>query len=471
MAPKKPKQPSMLTRQRQLRNQQQQVKRASSNQLPPSGGTSANRPKAVAQRTATAVGQRVTQDVATIRALADNMRRNQARADRQIPADKSPSTRRVGPGGANPKPQGQLPPGQRGGQLRTRGGALATRPSGGVLGKPSNTVQPVRVRDIGNTRRPQLTGQRDLPGGTGGGDTVRGSGVRTGQPGPNRAQLPQGARGGDLARTQSPRRSDAQARQNRAAAGSTGPNRVGQPSGSANRMYGAGRVNAAVDRALNANSPGRNIGRGSVAALALSGISAIQDALMTPAQLKVKNDNSISWDNRNKDFVDKPKPSSQRTGTSSGRTGRGGTTADRNASNTNATAGRYVPGSQQKSFAKPPAAKPKPPSSGGGGNSGGQTRSSGGSSAPRTSAPRSTAPSTPSNAGMKNQDKNYRGNLFEKTFGYKRGEAPGQKPSNFDTKSDVYTPTTKVDGSKLDALKIDQKKVDEYKRRKDRYYN
>jgi hypothetical protein len=27
---------------------------------------------------------------------------------------------------------------------------------------------------------------------------------------------------------------------------------------------------------------------------------------------------------------------------------------------------------------------------------------------------------------MKNQDKNYRGNLFEKTFGYKKGEAPDQ---------------------------------------------
>jgi hypothetical protein len=247
-------------------------------------------------------------------------------------------------------------------------------------------------------------------------------------------------------------------------------------------MYGAGRVNAAVDRALKANSPRRNIGRGSVAALALSGISAIQDALLTPAQLKVKNDNSISWDNRNKDFVDKPKASAatpQRTGTTSGRTGRGGTTADRNTSNTNATAGRYVPGSQQKSFAKPPAAKPKPPSrsSGSAGTGGGQTRSSGGSSAPaapRSSAPRSTTPSTSSDAGMKNQDKNFRGNLFEKTFGYKRGEAPDQvksKPSSFDTKSDTHTPTTKVDGSKLNAMKIDQKKVDEYKRRKDRYYN
>ena len=127
--------------------------------------------------------------------------------------------------------------------------------------------------------------------------------------------------------------------------------------------------------------------------------------------------------------------------------------------------------------ARPQRPSVRQSSGGNGGNGGGQTRSSGGSSAPatpRSSAPRSTTPSTSSNAGMKNQDKNYRGNVFEKTFGYKRGEAPDQvksKPSSFDTKSDTYTPTTKVDGSKLNAMKIDQKKVDEYKRRKDRYYS
>jgi hypothetical protein len=167
----------------------------------------------------------------------------------------------------------------------------------------------------------------------------------------------------------------------------------------------------------------------------------------------------------------------QRTGTTSGRTGRGGTTADRNTSQTNATAGRYVPGSQQVPIAKPkPQDKQPTPSSRSGGSSGSGGNSGGSApTAPRSSsapARRSAAPA--SNAGMKNQDKNFRGNLFEKTFGYKRGEAPDQvknKPSSFDTKSDVYTPSTKVDGSKLNALKIDQKKVDEYNRRKGRYYS
>lgn len=128
MAPKK--KGSFLTRGRERVQQTRQLKSAAAaRQLPSKGGTGANRPKATAQRTATAVRQRVTQDVATLKALGDNMRRNQARADRQIPADKSPSVRRVGPGGANPKPQGQLPPGQRGGAIQRKGGAI-TRPSG-----------------------------------------------------------------------------------------------------------------------------------------------------------------------------------------------------------------------------------------------------------------------------------------------------------------------------------------------------
>jgi hypothetical protein len=41
----------------------------------------------------------------------------------------------------------------------------------------------------------------------------------------------------------------------------------------------------------------------------------------------------------------------------------------------------------------------------------------------------------------------------------------------FNTKADIYSPSTKVDGSKLDASKIDQNKVSEYRRRKDRYYS
>jgi hypothetical protein len=408
----------MLTRQRQLLQQQQATKRTASTQLPPAGGSSAGRPKAVAQRTAAAVRQKVQQDVTVTRALADNMRRNQERANRQIPADKSPKVRRVGPGGANPRPQGQLPPGQRGGEIRSRGGALTTRSSGGAISRPGGAmattnnggpVRPVRVRDLGNTNARQLPGQRGLPGGTGGADTVRGSGARTGRPGAPRPSLPSSMSGNAVK----------------------------------SAVKGAGGLRAGLV-GLVAAPVVDEIGRRAGTALG----NTIRQAA-TP----------------------------QRPGTTSGRTGRGGTTADRNTSQTNATAGRYVPGSQQVPIAKPkPQDKQPTPSSRSGGSSGSGGNSGGSApTAPRSSsapARRSAAPA--SNAGMKNQDKNFRGNLFEKTFGYKRGEAPDQvknKPSSFDTKSDVYTPSTKVDGSKLNALKIDQKKVDEYKRRKDRYYS
>jgi hypothetical protein len=74
----------------------------------------------------------------------------------------------------------------------------------------------------------------------------------------------------------------------------------------------------------------------------------------------------------------------QRTGTSSGRTGRGGTTADRNNSQTNATAGRYIPGSQQ---VRPPAPKPtpKPTSSTGGTPTRAQSTQQRATQAPRSS--------------------------------------------------------------------------------------
>lgn len=212
MAPKrnraKPQRGSFLSRGREQVRQRQQTRQQASRQLPPEGGTSAGSLKARGQRTATAVQQKVQRDIATTRALADMMQRNKARADRQIPADKSPSVRRVGPGGANPKPQGQLPPGQRGGDMRQKGGPLATRDKGGPMtqrgGGMTRTnnggpVSEVNVRDMGNSPQRQLPGQRGLPGGTGGADRVTASGARTGQPGANRNALPAGRQGGAMA--------------------------------------------------------------------------------------------------------------------------------------------------------------------------------------------------------------------------------------------------------------------------------
>lgn len=68
-----------------------------------------------------------------------------------------------------------------------------------------------------------------------------------------RPALPPGRQGGALATrppTQSTRQATAGAKLRDARKGSTGPNRVGQPAGSANRMFGANVVNQAVSRAV-----------------------------------------------------------------------------------------------------------------------------------------------------------------------------------------------------------------------------
>lgn len=68
-----------------------------------------------------------------------------------------------------------------------------------------------------------------------------------------RPALPPGRQGGALATrppTQSTRQANARAQLRDASRGSTGPNRVGQPAGSANRMYGANVVNNSVNRAV-----------------------------------------------------------------------------------------------------------------------------------------------------------------------------------------------------------------------------
>ena len=70
------------------------------------------------------------------------------------------------------------------------------------------------------------------------------------------------------------RRQQAEAKAARAAQGSTGPNRVGQPAGAANRQYGAQRVDAAIGRAQRqsniAKATSRGIVGGSIAGAILS---------------------------------------------------------------------------------------------------------------------------------------------------------------------------------------------------------
>jgi len=90
------------------------------------------------------------------------------------------------------------------------------------------------------------------------------------------------------------------------------------------------------------------------------------------------------------------------------------------------------------SSSEPPAPKPKPP-------------------APK---PADKVPSGSSKATSK-QDKNYRGNLFERTFGYKKGEAPDQlnKRANYAGADTGYTPSTKVDKNYADKKPVNQTPV------------
>lgn len=204
------------------------------------------------------------------------------------------------------------------------------------------------------------------------------------KPSGGRPALPPGRQGGALvrqgnAKPENPRRTSARSRQATASRGTTGPSRVGQPAGSANRMYGANVVNRSVNRAVTAT---RLAGLGKVA-----GRLAVPVALATETMNVVKGFKELA----NSPFIKKMGKGTP-TGTRTGRTGRGGTTSD--VGGNPAKDGRYIPGSQQVKFnqAKP---KPKPKPSSGTTRASAPSRSS---TPSRSSAPsRSTAPArTPS---------------------------------------------------------------------------
>lgn len=145
-----------------------------------------------------------------------------------------------------------------------------------------------------------------------------GSARVTGTP---RPALPPGRSGGALvrqgnAKPENPRRTSARNRQATAGRGTTGPGRVGQPAGSANRMFGANRVNQAVNRAVTATRLGslvKGVGRLAVPVAIGSQLADIKGGFEELA---------------NHPFMKKLGKGTP-TGTQSGRTGRGGTTADR----------------------------------------------------------------------------------------------------------------------------------------------
>jgi len=199
-----------------------------------------------------------------------------------------------------------------------------------------------------------------------------------------RPSLPPGRQGGALAtqgnaKPENPRRTNARNRQATAGRGTTGPGRVGQPAGSANRIYGANVVNNSVNRAIaftRLARLGKVAGRVAVPAAIASQLADIKGGFEKLANHPfMKN-------------LGKGTP----TGTQSGRTGRGGTTADKAKPTFNEKA--YA--SQQK-FAVPkskPPSKPKPPVAATPTRSSTPSRSSAPASRPAASAPART-PSRP----------------------------------------------------------------------------
>ena len=183
---------TFLTNQRRKLGAQQAGRRAATppttKAFPPRGGTSAGNGKAVAQRTATAVGQRARLDVARLKGLGRYLQHQGNQADKQIPQRDSPV---VTPPNVMAKSSSRPKVGPR----RQIAGSTAGESRVGSSSAPygQGAVRRVSVTDV--------SGPKALP------------------PGKSNKALPE-----------STRLSAAKSKLDNAAKGSTGPNRVGRPS-------------------------------------------------------------------------------------------------------------------------------------------------------------------------------------------------------------------------------------------------
>lgn len=366
-------------------------------------------------------------------------------------------------------PRAALPPGTprptRPSIGNVSGPASSPKPPGTNANlRPSGPVRPVSVRDLGNTNRPQVA------------------------PGQQRS-LPQGQ--------PSTRRQQAQAKQAQAAAGTSGPNRVGQPAGSANRVYGANRVNASVNRAVNSTRLGRNLslGRGGAAATVLGLISAVQDQFLSKDQLDKKyvNEKGKVYNEVRQNLFGKDKPVSK---DANGRSSQGIRISD--TRRTVATGSQEYNDYRRQQLAAekdrlskignvtiPTAARP--PATGSGGSSstpsrGGTTPRRSGSTSPARKA--STAATPPSerrvSASTANRESGNYGTsktnnpLMKDLVGRikdredkAQSSAAKNLTSKFNTESNFSG--EKVDGSKVDTKAKINSTTSEYDKKKRRY--
>jgi hypothetical protein len=314
--------------------------------------------------------------------------------------------------------------------------------------------------------------------------------------------LPPGKPGGQLAtKPASPnqRRLEAQAKLDKAAKGSSGPNRVGQPPGAANRRYGANVVDAAVKRAQSSTRLGRNIsiGRGGAAATVLGALNMVDDARLTPAQ-RAKKYEVVNPD-RGQNMLTKlqsgtlgkptnsvkPDPngrSSRGVNTPKGRTVATGSQQYNDYRNQQIAAERERlkgVGNAPKPAARPSASRPS--------QSTPSRSTASGSGSQRSAAPQATKPAMPGrkfeefnpgrgtsksnnplldrdSGGMKLRDR------MKQRESSQQSEAASKLSNKFGQDSG-YETKTKVDGSKYADKKPDMKNVSEYDRRKRRYYD
>ena len=219
------KRETMLQRQRRLL-QMQRARKAASKQLPPKGETKAGSVKARVQRATTAGKRRDAVARKNLETVAKGVKRMIRQSSAQNKLDKAAK----GTKGSGTR-TGQVGKGKivrsPGGKVTTKGGAIVKSSKG----NPANgRIERVKVR---------VEPQKQLPPAK---PSKAGSGSSS------KGRLPPGKT--RPAGKPSARRAQAAAKAARAAQGTTGGTRVGQPAGAANRMYGANTVNKAVSRAV-----------------------------------------------------------------------------------------------------------------------------------------------------------------------------------------------------------------------------
>jgi hypothetical protein len=295
-------------------------------------------------------------------------------------------------------PKGSKPQSTTTNRVRTQGGTTMSKPKPAAKPKPpaKPPVKPPAKPPAKPNSRTLANQRLQLPNSTQAGRPLVREGAADYR---NRAQGPtlKGSkpptRGGALvrqgnAKPENPRRTSARNRQATAGRGTTGPNRTGQPAGSANRMFGANRVNQAVNRAVTQNTLRQAMRGGTGASIVGALLNApeelkkLQALLRNPkGALSRASSDILSGKAYNPETVKtaKPKPNTNRPN------------LYENAYDTRAPRSAY--GLKDNPTPKPPA-KPKPPAAAPSTRASAPSRSSAPASRPAASAPART-PSRP----------------------------------------------------------------------------